>query len=189
MSSRAEATASEVTQLLQEVSAGNRQALDRLVPLVYDELRRIADRQLRRDRGSPTLSPTVLVHDAYLKLAASVPQAEHRTHFVAVAARAMRQVLVESARRRGAGKRGAGVAHTTLSHAGEVVSLDADELLALDAALDKLPERQRQIVELRYFGGMEEREIAALLEVSDRTVRREWVKARAWLYRELYLSA
>lgn len=177
----------EVTRLLTAARAGDMGAVDRLLPLVYDELRRLARRQLAREYAAVTLSATDLVHEAYLKLAGGTLSADDRTHFLSIAARAMRQVLVEQARRRRSRKRGAGTVPVTLSEArGNTIALDPDELLALDDALARLEPRQRQIVEYRYFGGLEEQEIAILLGVSERTVRREWVKARAWLYRSIY---
>ncbi|HEX2189260.1 MAG TPA: sigma-70 family RNA polymerase sigma factor [Longimicrobiaceae bacterium] len=177
----------EVTGLLRAASSGDREAFDRLFPLVYEELRALAGRQLRRESPGHTLEATGLVHEAYVKLA--VPEGagwSDRAHFFAIASRAMRQVLVDHARRRGAQKRGGAWARTTLS--GKPLGLDTDpeELLALDAALEGLDPRQRQIVEMRFFGGMTEEEVAEALGVSDRTVRREWVKARAWLYSALY---
>ncbi len=176
----------EVTRLLAAIDAGESGALDRLLPLVYDELRRVADIQLRRERPGHTLQPTALVHETYLKLADAEVPASSRAHFLAVAARAMRQVLVDHARRRGAAKRGGGWSSTTLTDGAARVELDPEELLALDRALEELEPRQRQVVECRFFGGMEEAEIAEALGVSDRTIRRDWVKARAWLYRALY---
>ena len=175
----------DVTLLLQAVRAGDARAFERVWVLLYDELRALARRQLRREGDGQTLQATALVHEAYLKLASGA-DAKDRTHLIGIAARAMRQVLVDEARRRQASKRGGGWARTTLSGAADVLGVDPEQLLALDAALNKLEARQRQIVEWRYFGGLEESEIAELLGVSDRTVRREWVKARAWLYRELY---
>jgi RNA polymerase sigma factor (TIGR02999 family) len=164
--------------------------VDRLMPLVYRELQALAQRQLQRERPGHTLHPTALVHEAYLKLnAARGLSATDRAHFLAIAARAMRQVLVEHARRRHAVKRGEGWDRTTLSGVAALLPEgggDTAELLALDAALEGLEERQREVVECRFFAGMEEREIAEALGVSVRTVRRDWVRARAWLYRELY---
>ena len=180
------ATPGEVTQLLQAVRNGDSEALDRLVPLVYDELRELARRELYREASGHTLHATALVHEAYLKLAGTGMPASDRSHFLAIAARSMRQVLVDHARRRKAVKRGGDMVRTTLTDAGAQVEFRPDELIALDAALERLDERQRQIVELRFFAGMEEKEIAGVLGVSDRTVRREWVKARAWLYRDMY---
>lgn len=180
----------DVTLLLRAVRGGEREALDRLLPLVYEELRAVAGRQLRRERPDHTLHATALVHEAYVKLAGgSGVEAADRAHFLAIAARAMRQVLVDHARRRMAAKRGGDWAVTTLSDGHDAVDFRPEEMLALDRALDGLEPRQRQVVEYRFFAGMEESEIAAVLNVSERTVRRDWVKARAWLYRELYPEA
>lgn len=177
----------EVTRLLQAARGGEREALDRLLPLVYDELRRLAGRQLDRERAGHTLGATALVHEAYVKLSGSgTCGAVDRAHFLAIAARAMRQVLVDHARRRARAKRGGGWERTTLGEGDAAVEFRPDEMLALDRALEELDPRQREIVEYRFFAGMEEREIAEVLGISERTVRRDWVKARAWLYRSLY---
>ena len=176
----------EVTRLLRAARGGERGALDRLFPLVYDQLRAIAGHQLRGERPGHTLHATALVHEAYVKLAAGPLDAADRGHFLAIAARAMRQVLVEYARRRKAAKRGGDWARTTLGDGVGAIEMRIDELLALDAALEGLDERQRQVVEYRFFVGLEENEIAELMGLSERTVRRDWVKARAWLYRSLY---
>jgi RNA polymerase sigma factor (TIGR02999 family) len=190
MSAEAGHSPGEVTLLLAAAREGDRGAYDRLVPLVYDELRDLADRELRRERGARTLQPTALVHELWLKLASSNPvPASSRTHFLAVAARAMRQVLVDQARRRRAGKRGGDWQPTTLDEGSAVIAVDPDELLALHEALESLEPRQRQVVELKYFGGLEYDEIAELLDSSQRTVRREWTRARARLYRKLYGGA
>jgi RNA polymerase sigma-70 factor, ECF subfamily len=181
--------AGEVTRLLYAVRNGEREALDRLLPLVYDDLRRMARGQLAGESAAPTLQATALVHEAYLKLAAGGHvDAVDRAHFLAISARAMRQVLVDYARRRRAAKRGGEWHRTTLSDGLASHPLDVEELLALDAALETLEPRQRQVVECRFFAGMEEEEIATALGVSARTVRREWVKARAWLNRALYVE-
>lgn len=179
----------DVTLLLHAVREGDRDALDRILPLVYDELRVLARQRLTREKGA-TLQPTGLVHEAYVKLAGGrgVP-ASDRPHFLAIAARAMRQVLVDHARKRLALRRGGDWSVTTLVPGMVAVEMRAEELLELERALAELPPRQRQVVECRYFGGMQEKEIAEALGVSERTVRREWVKARAWLYRALYPSA
>lgn len=177
-----------VTRLLSAARAGRQDALEQLIPMLYDELRELAGRELRREHGVRTLAPTDLVHEAYFKLARGELDAENRAHFLAIAARAMRQVLVEQARRRRAEKRGGGWAVTTLDDGHGARDLDPEELIALDAALEQLEERQRRVVELRYFGGLEEREIAGVLGVTERTVRRDWVKARAWLFKALYLE-
>jgi RNA polymerase sigma factor (TIGR02999 family) len=178
----------EVTRLLHAARDGDPTALDRIVPLVYDDLRLIAQRHLRREVGDRTMHPTSLVHEAYLKLAnAAALNAGDRSHFLAIAARAMRQVLVDDARRRSASKRGGSWDRVTFGdRVWRADSLDAEEMLALNDAMDELEPRQRQVVECRFFGGMEEREIAETLGVTERTVRRDWVKARAWLYRALY---
>jgi RNA polymerase sigma factor (TIGR02999 family) len=177
----------EVTRLLEAAEAGDSGAVDRLVPLVYEDLRRVAHRQLDREGGGHTLQTTALVHEAYLKIAAGGSvSATSRAHFLAIAARAMRQVLVDYARKRKAAKRGGGVISVTLGDEPQPADTSAEDLLALDDALEQLDPRQRQVIECRFFGGMEENDIAAALGVSERTVRRDWVKARAWLYQALY---
>jgi RNA polymerase sigma factor (TIGR02999 family) len=177
----------EVTRLLQAARAGDPAALERIVPLVYDDLRRLARRQLGREHGERTLDATALVHEAYLKVAGTgALLAADRAHFLAIAARAMRQVLIDHARERKAAKRGGGWERTTLTDGAWVGEFQADELLALDDAMQELDPRQRQVVEYRFFGGMGEHEIAAMLGVSERTVHRDWMKARAWLYHRLH---
>ena len=177
----------EVTRLLRAANEGEGAALERLVPLVYDDLRRLAQRQLGREYGERTLNATALVHESYLKLGAIGLVARDRAHFLAIAARAMRQVLVDHARDRKAAKRGGGVwERTTLTDGAWAREFDPDGMLMLDEALTELEPRQRQVVECRFFGGMEEQEIAAALGVSERTVHRDWIKARAWLHRYFY---
>jgi len=177
----------EVTRLLQAAREGEPAALERLVPLVYEDLRRLARRQLGHEYAERTLNPTALVHESYFKLGGGAMVARDRAHFLALAARAMRQVLVDHARDRKAAKRGGGVwERTTLTDGAWVREFDPDGMLVLDEALAELEPRQRQVVECRFFGGMEEQEIAAALGVSERTVHRDWVKARAWLYRHFY---
>ena len=184
--SQVEATGpTDVTRLLQSANAGDRAALDRVLPLLYDELRRLARRQLAREHGSRTIQPTALVHEAYLKLAGSAPQAQNRAHLLAIAAHAMRQVLVDHARERHAAKRGPDWVSTTLTDGVSTTTLDPEGLLALDDALERLEPRQRQVVECRFFAGLGDEEIAEALGVTTRTVRRDWVKARAWLNRWL----
>ena len=180
----------DVTRLLLDWSRGDRTALDRLMPLVYDELRALAARSLRSERSAHTLQGTALVHEAYLKL---VDQRQvrwqDRAHFFAVAAQVMRRILVDHARRHGAAKRGGGVAALAL----EDVALAAApgptvDWVALDRALDRLAtldSRQARIVELRFFGGLTIEETAEVLRVSPATVKNEWSLARAWLHREL----
>jgi RNA polymerase sigma factor (TIGR02999 family) len=181
--------AGDVTRLLLEVRDGSPAAFDRLMPLVYHDLRKVAHKQLLRERKT-ALETTALVHELYLKL---VDQAdidwEGRSHFYGIAARAMRQILVDFARKRQTQKRGGGWRRTTLTNRHLGVEVNLDELLALDEALARLgkaDERQRQVVEMRFFGGMTVDEIAAVLGVSARMIHRDWIKARAWLYSELY---
>jgi len=180
----------EVTRLLHAARGGDAQAMDRIVPLVYDDLCVLADRQLRREFSSRTMHPISLVHEAYFKLAnGAALHAGDRAHFLAIAARAMRQVLVDHARRRSAAKRAAPWEWASLGDHEWATEVSPDEILTLNDAIDELDPRQRQVVECRFFGGMEEREIAATLGVDERTVRRDWVKARAWLNRALYGAA
>jgi RNA polymerase sigma factor (TIGR02999 family) len=177
-----------VTRLLVELGQGEPDAFDRLVPLVYAALKEVSHAQLRRSPGAD-LSTTELVHEAYLKMAPGEDvDWQSRGHFLGVAARAMRQILVDQARRRLAGKRGGDMRPVTLTDAGDRAPLDPVELIAMDEALDRLDAlnpRLRQVVELRYFAGLREREIAETLGVTTRTVERDWVKARLFLRREL----
>jgi RNA polymerase sigma factor (TIGR02999 family) len=177
----------EVTRLLQAAQAGEAGAVERLVPLVYEDLRRLARLQLRHEYVERTLDPTALVHEAYLKLGGGAMVARDRAHFLAIAARAMRQVLVDYARERKAAKRG-GLEweRTTLTDGAFVREMDPDGMLLLDDALARLEPRQRQVVECRFFGGMDEREIAAALGVTERTVQRDWAKARGRIYSFFY---
>jgi RNA polymerase sigma factor (TIGR02999 family) len=179
----------DVTMLLQAIGKGDRSAMDRLVPLLYDEIREIAARHMARERKDHTLQPTALVNEAYMRLIdRREPDWENRTHFLGVASQVIRRVLVEHARARNRDKRGGGALMVTLSEGlagGPAVDLD---ILALDRALDKLGESdpdERQVVELRFFGGMSVPEVAKVLGVSTRTVERRWTYARAWLFREL----
>jgi RNA polymerase sigma factor (TIGR02999 family) len=178
----------DITLLLQAYAGGDRAAFDQLVPLIYEELRRIARNHLRRTQRGATLDTNGLVHEAYLKLAGQKGmRVEDRGHFLAIAARAMRQVLVDHARDRKAAKRGGDLwERTTLTDGAWVGEFDGDGVLALEEAIAGLEPRQRQVVECRFFGGMEEREIAAALGVTERTVQRDWVKARAWLSRYFF---
>lgn len=182
----------DVTQLLHDAREGDARAFDRLWPLVYDELKRIAQAQLRGERPGHTLYTTGLVHEAYLKLADGPEVAwQSRAHFFSIAARAMRQILIDYARRRNAEKRGGDRDRTTLTSKHLPFEVRLDELIALDDALDRLDaldERLRRVVEMRFFGGMTEKEVGEVLGLSARTVQRDWAKARAWLYSELYAS-
>ena len=185
--SLAMSTTNDVTRLLAEWAGGNRQALDDLTPLVYHELRQLAASNLRKERQAQTLQPTALVHEAYLRLVdQKTPNCQSRSHFFGIAARLMREILVDHARKRRAGKR-----------AGEKVSLDetvsfhrerSRDLIALDSglnALEKLDPRKCKAIELRYFGGLSMDEIARALDVSPITVRRDLRMAEAWLHHEM----
>jgi RNA polymerase sigma factor (TIGR02999 family) len=169
-------------------AATPREALDHLFNVTYEELRRLAA-QVRRDERNETLSPTALVNEAYVKLAGSLRiTPDSRLHFMRIAARAMRQVLVEAARRRGARKRGGDYAFVTLEEGLNADSTSPDELLALDSALEdlgRLSPRQAQLVEYRYFAGLDPGEIAVLLQISESTVLRDWRAAKAWLAHRL----
>lgn len=178
-----------VTLLLERARSGDRDALAALLPLVYDELRRIAHGQMRRERPGQTLDATGLVHEAWLRLSASSHLAPHnRAHFLAIAANVMRQILVERARARHAAKRGGRRERVTLNEAALPGPAPSVDLLALDTALDKLaaldPEQAR-LVELRYFGGLDIAETAEALGISPATVKRRWSSARAFLASEL----
>jgi len=178
-----------ITRLLHAHRDGERDAFDRLVEAVYDELRRMARQQLRRARPGQTLDTVGLVHDAYARLVVeSGIDWQDRSHFFAVAARAMRFVVVDRARRWGAQKRGAGVVPATLDPELVGAADPAEIVLAVDQAIERLAafnERMARIVECRFFAGMTDEEIASALEVSSRTVQRDWIRARAWLRRAL----
>ncbi len=169
--------------------AGNQAVYDELFPLVYAELRRIAAREMRREKPGRTLQTTALVHEAYLRLLKDASLSfENRAHFLGIAARAMREILIEHARARGAQKRGGGAVRLTLDDLVAPVSSPSIDVLALDEALQRLArldERHARVVELRYFGGLSVEETAAALELSPATVKRDWTLARAWLFREL----
>lgn len=181
--------AGEVTELLVKWSAGDADALDRLLPIVYAELRRVADTYLRRERSDHTLQATALVHEAYMRLVkAQGIDWQNREQFFGISANLMRRILVDHARGATAVKRGAGAANLPLDEAFDI-NADSDEnLLLLDAALNKLAEIDAQaarIVELRYFAGLTIEETAEILKTSPMTVKREWATARAWLHREI----
>jgi RNA polymerase sigma factor (TIGR02999 family) len=178
-----------ITALLLDWRAGNTEAMRRLIDLVYDELHRMAVRQMHREHGGHTLQATALVHEAYLRLCGSETiEWQDRAHFFAVVAQQMRRVLVDHARRRQAEKRGAGQVHFSLSEFdGEVLHSETG-LLSLDEALTRLrslDERAAQVVELRYFGGFSESEVAQALNISVATMKRDWTFARAWLSSQL----
>src|SRR5262245_17970550 len=179
----------EVSQLLIEWGQGNQEALARLMPLVYDELRLLASRKLRRERLDHTLQTTALVHEAYLEL---VDQQhanwQNRAQFFAIAAQLMRRILVDYARSYRAAKRGGDYLKVSLDEAAALSDQKNADLLALDEALDRLAKQdpqQSRVVELRVFGGLSVEETAAALSISPRTVKREWSMARAWLHQQL----
>jgi RNA polymerase sigma factor (TIGR02999 family) len=181
----------QITGLLQKWKTGDKESLQALLPLVYSELRRLAQHHLRGERSDHTLQSTALVHEAYLRLVK--PGAlgiESRRHFFALASQLMREILVDHARSRRAGKRDGGT-RLTLDEASELSKSKPVDLLALDDALNRLSQmspRQSRIVELKFFGGLSIAETSEFLEVSHATVEREWAAARAWLYREINRS-
>jgi RNA polymerase sigma factor (TIGR02999 family) len=179
-----------VTELLAAASGGNVDALNRLFPLVYDELRRLARGRLRAERADHTLNTTALVHEAYIKLVGqNRVQWQNRAHFFAIASQAMRRILITYAKARNAAKRGGGEPPVALEDAGLSFSDDqVDELLALDEALDRLKQfnqRGADVVAYRFFGGLTHDEIATVMDTSAVTVRRAWRTAKSWLRREL----
>lgn len=179
----------QVTALLSAWRVGDGQALEKLIPIVYDELRRIAGRSMRGEQPGHTLQATALVHEAYMRLAKEQDRTwENRAHFFAVAAQIMRNLLIDHARAANRSKRGGGAVETTLDEASGIVTADPDDLLALDEALGRLSAvdaRAGRIVELRYFGGLSNAEVAAVLRTSEKTVKRDWSAAKAWLQTEL----
>jgi len=186
-------SSTQVTQLLGRWRGGDREALDALVPLVYDELKRIAQRYLRNERPGHTLQSTALVHEAYVRLTnQELPQWQNRAHFFAVAAQLMRQILVDHARAHRADKRGGGACKLTLDEAEQNPQPVDVDVIALDDALKTLTEmdpQQGKVVELKFFGGLSIEDTAEVLGVSPSTVKRDWITARAWLHRELDRSS
>ena len=180
---------SEVTRLLEEARAGNRQALHELVPLVYEELRRLASISLHRAGPQQTMFTTDLVHEAFLKLTSSRSVSwQDRLHFFNLAAASMRQILVDHARSRHAAKHGGLLTRVTFDSALPIGEEVLDDIAALDEALqqlEKVDSRSARIVELRFFAGLTNDEIAEMLSLSARTVKRDWEFAKAWLYRQL----
>jgi RNA polymerase sigma factor (TIGR02999 family) len=182
-----------VTEMLVEWSdSGNREALDKLMPIVYDELHRQAARYLRHEREGHTLQTTALVHEAYVRL---IGQAEvrwqNRAHFFGIAAEMMRRILVDHARKRHAAKRGGEAVRVTLNEALKASEEQSLDLVAVDEALTRLARidpQQARVVELRFFGGLDVEETAEVLGISERTVKRDWSVAKAWIRRELRVS-
>src|ERR1051325_7276713 len=182
-------TQHEITRLLADWSNGDRQALEKLTPLVYDELRRLAGRELRQERAGHTLQSTALVHEAYMKLVGQHNvRWQNRAHFFGIAAQMIRRILVDYARARHADKRGAGVEKLSLDEAIAPPGGPDLDLVALDDALKGLAtidERQSRLVELRFFAGLTLEETAEVLQMSIATAKRDWVSAKAWLSREI----
>ena len=179
----------DLTDLLSNWQQGDQQALAKLTPLVYDELRRIAHRYVQRERNGHTLETTALVNEAYLRLAGQKKISwQNRSHFFAFTAQVMRHILIDHARRRGYAKHGGDAAQVPLAEADLMSQERANELVALDEALNELAQldsRKSRVVELRYFGGLGLEETAEVLEISVMTVRRDWRAAKAWLFRRM----
>ena len=187
-----EAAPHEITKLLKDWSGGDSTALDRIIPLVYDELHRLAHQHMRRERAGHLLQTSALINEAYLRLMEQPElNLENRTHFFGIAARLMRQILVDEARKRNSAKRGGNAIQVSLTEAKNVVQAQAANVVALDDALKSLEavdSRQSEIVELRFFGGLSIEETAEVLKVSPGTVMRDWTFARAWLRNEMNSS-
>jgi RNA polymerase sigma factor (TIGR02999 family) len=182
-------TAPEVTRLLLRWTEGDQKALDDLLPLVYDELRRLARSYLQRERSGHTLQSTALVNEAYLRLVDQNVSWQSRAHFFGIAAQMMRRILVDHARARDAAKRGAGDFKVTLDEDIAVSGARDVDVIALDIALEnlaKLDPQQGRIVELRFFAGLSIEETAEVLSISPATVKRDWAMAKAWLSREMH---
>jgi RNA polymerase sigma-70 factor, ECF subfamily len=187
-----ESEKSEITQLLRAWGGGDDHALDRLTPMVYDELRRMARNYMRREGADNSFQATALVHEAYLKLVdVRIAQWQDRAHFFAVSARVMRRILVDAARTKAADKRGGGAVRVELNESIDGAPVEDEQILRLDDALEvlaKLDPRKAKVVELRFFGGLSVEETAEVLKISDRMVMRDWKLARAWLAREMEKS-
>jgi len=178
----------EVTQLLKAMNDGDRAAADRLLPLVYAELHRLATSYMRRERQDHTLQPTALINEAYMRLAKEDLDWQNREHFIGIAAHVMRRVLVDYARSHKAQIRGGELRRVELEEGFAISDERTEETLALDEALNRLTDvnpRQAKVVELRYFGGLSMEQIAAALAIAPRTVKRDWALARIWLFKEL----
>jgi len=178
----------QVTQLLKAIHAGDSQAAESLLPLVYAELHRLAKSYMRRERPDHTLQATALINEAYLRLVGEDVDWNSRAHFIGVAAHVMRQVLVDYARARNAEQRGGGLKRVEMQDELAISPDKLDEVEQLDEALKKLEKenpRQARVVELRYFGGLSVEQIGALLQIAPRSVKRDWALARIWLFREL----
>jgi RNA polymerase sigma-70 factor, ECF subfamily len=178
----------EITRLLKAMKRGDPSAVDRLLPLVYAELHRLASAYMRRERQDHTLQPTALINEAYLRLAKGNSDWQNREHFIGVAAQVMRRVLVDHARAHTAKMRGGELRRVELEEGLAISEERTEEMLAVDEALSRLTEenpRQAKVVELRYFGGLSVEQIAAVLTIGPRSVKRDWALARIWLLNEL----
>jgi RNA polymerase sigma-70 factor, ECF subfamily len=178
----------EVTQLLKAMKSGDQSAMERLLPMVYSELHRLAAAYMRRERQDHTLQPTALINEAYLRLAGEGLDWQNREHFFGVAANVMRRVLVDYARAHKAQRRGGDLKRVELEEWLAISEERTEEMLAVDEALTRLAElnpRQARVVELRYFGGLSVDQIAAVLKIATRSVKRDWALARVWLFQEL----
>lgn len=180
---------SEVTRILKSIQEGDRKAADDLLPLIYQELRQLAAQKMARESSDHTLQPTALVHEAWLRLSGDNPQQwDGRGHFFAAAAEAMRRILIEHARRKNAIKRGANFERVNFENLDVAMMAEGEDFLLLNEAIDKLNREDSaaaEVVKLRFFAGLTNDEVAHVLGVTDRTVKRYWTFARAWLYREL----
>jgi RNA polymerase sigma-70 factor, ECF subfamily len=182
----------QVTQLLKAMGAGDERAADELLPLIYQELHRLARSYMRRERAEHTLQPTALINEAYLRLAHDDIDWQNREHFIGAAAQAMRRVLVDYARQHHAQMRGGGMKRVELQEGLAISPERMEEVVSLDEALSRLAEqnpRQARVVELRYFGGLSVEQIAAMLGIAERSVKRDWALARVWLFQELRPNA
>ena len=180
--------AGQVKQLLRAMRTGDERAAEELLPLVYQELHRLARSYMRRERAEHTLQPTALINEAYLRLAQGDIDWQNREHFIGVAANVMRRVLVDHARARNAAMRGGGLVRVELEDNVAVSEERSDEVLLLDDALTRLEAlnpRQARVVELRYFGGLSVEQVASILGVAPRSVKRDWALARIWLFKEI----
>ena len=179
----------DITEVLRDLMAGRKGAREELQPLVYEELRRLARRRLEQEQPGPTLQPTALVHEAYLRLLGPVDQEwNNRAHFFGAAAEAMRRVLIDHVRSKNRIKRGGDQVFSVRLDPDQVAETEADEFLALDAALSRLEEvdpLKAEVVKLRFYGGLTIQEVARALDISHRSAQRYWAFARAWLYREV----
>jgi RNA polymerase sigma-70 factor, ECF subfamily len=182
----------DVTQLLKAMTSGDPAAAERLLPLVYVELHRLATSYMRRERQDHTLQPTALINEAYLRLAGDEVNWQNREHFIGVAAHVMRRVLVDYARAHKAEMRGGGLNRVELEEGVAISDERSEEVLSLDEALTRLMElnpRQAKVVELRYFGGLSVEQIASILGIAPRSVKRDWALARIWLFNQLNVDA